>query len=235
MRQKHVACLAYYGLPYYGIPSPSAETVNSLASFLKADIPEVVHLTDEALSEGAVIPSLSKYSFIALLFARDEYEERIQDSVNYIQRTLGKTIQAQAWLDLRKGTQRLLNVRSQPAWVVDPPVPTSDGIHYTVELRDEERQWEPMESGWESSNQFESAEEAEVAAQNLARRHDGRMDFRVVSPNGVVLAAFRVKKHLEIRRRGRQIGRVAFDTSEEIPMLHEALEHYHLTREGRSV
>lgn len=57
----------------------------------------------------------------------------------------------------------------------------------------------------------------------------------MVSPNGVVLAAFRVKKHLEIRRRGRQIGRVAFDASEEIPMLHEALENYHLTKEGRSV
>src|SRR5437660_2771095 len=228
------ACLAYYGLPYYGISSPSAQIVDSISSFIKADLPEVVHLSDEILAEGSVIPSFSAYAFIVLLFADSEHEERIQDCLNYIRRTVGKTVQAQAWVSLREGTQRLLNVRSRPAWVIDTPVAVSDGIHYTVELRNEvRRQWEPMESGWESPNRFADAGEAETAARNLAMRHDGTLDTRVVNPNGVVLVSFQVQKSLVTHRRGRQEDRDALSATAEIPMLHEALEGYRLGRKGR--
>jgi hypothetical protein len=231
--EKRIACLAHHGLAYYGLPAPSQQVVEAVAAHTGATIGDVVEIADESLAQGSVSPSLNPYAFIILVFPCGEQDEVKQDCFNYAQRTLGKTVQGVVWLD---ATPRIWGLQCREKWVADPPPPQSDGVHFTVELkrREPEARWELMERSWESPNRFEDEGEAEVVAHNLAIRHDGDMDTRVVSPSGVVLVTFRLQKYLDIRRRGTREKRKELPPNATLPMLHMAREGYHARKAEKS-
>jgi hypothetical protein len=233
MSNKRTACLAYHGLSYYGVSAPAPHIIEAIARHSQATIGDVVEISDEALSKGIVPSGLATYSFIILMFPRGAQDAVKQDCVNYVQRTVRKTVVGAVWLEVERGGMQHIwglhgSLSSNDLWLSDWPVPQSDGVHFTVELkrREPEASWELMESSWESPNQFEDEGEAEEVAHNLALRYDGDMDTRVISPNGVVLVTFRLQNYLAIRRRGLQEERKALSPYAPLPMLHEVRAGY---------
>ncbi|GCE32005.1 hypothetical protein KDA_74890 [Dictyobacter alpinus] len=234
---KPTACLAYHDLTYHGIGAPSPQFVEALASYSQATIAASVEISDEALAQGLVPPSITPFAFIILVLPQGAYDEVVQDCANYVQRTLGKTLQGVVWLRGQGATQRIWGIdgslSSDARWIPAWPVPQSDGVHYTVEIkrREPDTYWELMESGWECSNRFDDEGEAEVVAHTMALRHDGDMDARVISPAGVVLTTFRLQKCLDTRRRGTREKREELPPHVTIPMLRDVLEGYRVSRQ----
>ena len=228
--QKWAACLAYYGMS-----APSQQVVDAIATSINAAIGDVVEITDEAFAQGSIPPALTAYSCIVLVIPSGEQDEVRQDCLSSVQRTLGKTVQGTVWVEVQGETQRIRGIQFCDEWIPGPPLPQSDGVHFTVELthREPGARWELMERGWESPNQFNEEDEAELVARLLALRHDGDMDTRVVSPVGVVLTTFRLQKYLATWRRGTGEKREALSPHVPLPMLHEARDGYRVKKAGK--
>ncbi|GHP00674.1 hypothetical protein KSF_107210 [Reticulibacter mediterranei] len=233
MKETQPVCLAYYGLAYYGIPSLAHQVIEDIARYAEMSIGDVVEMTAEDLAQGSVSPGILPYSCVLLAVHADAPEEIEEDCLNYLLRTLGKTVGGVASIAGREETQQTCMFHARPGWRMHRPTLQSDGVHWTVELLRED-EWELMEAGWESPNHFVDEGEAEVVARNLVLRHDGMMRTRVVSPRGVVLTTFRLQKFLVTGRRGLRERREELSPQLPVPMLHMAREGYQASKAGRS-
>lgn len=233
---QRIACLATYGLAYHGLFMPSSPVIDAIAAYSGATLEEVVELADDALAQGDVPASLSRYPFVILVVAKGTPDAVIEDCRNYVQRTAGKVLQGVVWIEGR-GEEQRISVMEGPLskeerWeLAGGPVLESDGRHFTVELKREGR-WELMEHSWESPDLFDDEGEAVAVARHLAIRSNGERETRVVSPRGVVLATYRVRTSLTTSWRGIEEEREQLFPRATLPMLRDVREDYLRSKTG---